>query len=83
MRGIRGLEGRRGEERSGSAIVKQFQRNKESEYKGRRQQRGEVGWRRVGLGKMGLSDNGERKKKKEKETGRKKRSRRERKRKKR
>ena len=64
MRGIRGL-GR--EERSGSAIVKEFQRNKESEYKGRRQQRGEVGWRRVGLGKMGLSDKGERKKKKEKE----------------
>ena len=63
MRGIRGLgrEERRGE--LGSAIVEEFQRNKESKYRGRRQQRGEVGWRHVGLGEMGLSDEGERKKK--------------------
>ena len=39
MRGIGGLgrEERRGEERSGFAIVEEFQRNKESEYRGRRQ----------------------------------------------
>ena len=35
--GSEGWEGRRGEERSGSAIVEEFQRNKESEYRGRRQ----------------------------------------------
>ena len=64
MRGIRGL-GR--EERSGSAIVEEVSRNKEFEYRGKRQKHGEVDWRHVGQGEMDLNDEGERKKKKEKE----------------